>query len=221
MRSLLAALMAAVCFGAFGTVAWAEHITIAPEGVDIVPPGPGDLVPCDIQLRYDDGTDDTPNSGPTLGWYDPVLYQFVGVRFTPAADQSYMVQSASWYSDLWLLPGNVDVEAQEWGDPSNSTSATIYVAGPGTWAVEFANPICIPQGGEYVIMLCPQQGVWGVIGEDLSAPDGRSYWVWNPGGCNPQEQSTTEDYMIWSCVTPCGPTPVESRSWGQVKNLYR
>jgi hypothetical protein len=60
-----------------------------------------------------------------------------------------------------------------------------------------------------------------VIGVDLSAPDGRSYWVWNPGGCTPQEQSTTEDYLIWSCVTSCGGIPVEGRSWGQVKSLYR
>jgi len=147
MKSLLAAFLVVVCFAALAIVAGAEHFTIAPDGVDVVPPGPGGRVPCDVQLRYDDGTDDTPDSGPTVGWYDPVLYQFVGVRFTPAADQSYKVQSASWYSDFWVLPGNVDVEAQEWGDPSNSTSATINVTGGGTWEVEFANPICIPQGG--------------------------------------------------------------------------
>ena len=221
MRSSLAALVVVVCFGVLGTVAWAEHITIAPDGVDIVSPEAGSRVPCDIQLRYDDGTDDTPDWGPTLGWYDTVSYQFVGVRFTPAADQFYQVQSASWYSDYWVLPGNVDVEAQEWGDPSNSTSATIYVTGVGTWEVEFANPLCISPGGEYVIMLCPQQGVWGVIGQDESAPHGRSYWAWNPTGCSPQEQSTAEDYMIWSCVTPCSGVPVESSGWGQIKALYR
>jgi hypothetical protein len=149
------------------------------------------------------------------------LYQFLGVRFTPPADQSYQVQSASWYSDFWVLPGNVDVEVQEWGNPSNTTSATINVTTGGTWEVEFATPICIPQGGEYVIMLCPQRNVFGVVGEDLSAPDGRSYWVPNPEGCTPLNQSTQNDYMIWSCVTTCGPTPVEGRSWGQVKSLYR
>lgn len=223
MRSSLVALVVVVCFGALGTVAWAEHITIAADGAGIASPKAGSSVPCDIQLRYDDGTDDSPDWGPTLGWYDPVLYQFVGVRFTPpaVADQYTQVQSASWYSDYWVLPGNVDVEAQEWGDPSNSTSATIYVTGVGTWEVEFANPICIPPGGEYVIMLCPQRGVWGVIGQDTSAAHGRSYWAWNPTGCSPQEQSTVEDYMIWSCVTSCGTVPVEGSAWGQIKTLYR
>jgi hypothetical protein len=220
MRPFLAALTVVVCFGALGTFAWAQHITFAPEGVDIVPSEPVDRVPCSILLQYDDGTDDNGPGGTTMGWYDPVLYQFVGVRFTPAGDQPYLVQSASWYSDFWVTPGNVDVEAQEWGNPSNSTSATIYVTGAGTWEVEFANPICVPQGGEYVIMLCPQQGVWGVVGDDLSAPHGRSYWAWT-AGCSPQEQSTGEDYMIRSCVTSCGTTPVEDRSWGRVKILYR
>ncbi len=221
MRLLLAALMVAACFGVMATVAAAEHITIAPEGTDIVPPGQGGRVPCDVTLRYDDGIDDTPGSGPTLGWYTGTNYQFLGVRFTPAADQSYMVQSASWYSDFWVLPGNVDVEAQEWGNPSNATSATINVTAGGTWEVEFATPICIPRGGEYVIMLCPQRNVFGVVGQDLSAPDGRSYWTPDPGGCTPQNQSTGDDYMIWSCVTPCGATPIEGKSWGQVKSLYR
>lgn len=221
MRLLLAALAVVVCFCGLGTVAWAEHITTIPDGVDIVAPAAGNRVSCDIQLRYDDGTDDTPDWGPTLGWYDPVLYQYVGVRFTRAAGQSYQVQSASWYSDYWVIPGNVDVEVQEWGDPSNSTSGTIYVTGAGTWEVEFTNPICIPPGGEYLIMLCPQQGVWGVIGQDEASPDGRSYWSWNPTGCSPQDQSTAEDYMIWSCVTSCDVVPVEGRSWGQVKAHYR
>src|SRR5512141_2035461 len=88
MRLLLIALMVTACFGALASVAAGEHITIAPNGVDIVPPGQGGRVPCDIQLRYDDGIDDTPGSGPTLGWYAPGQYQFLGVRFTPPADQS-------------------------------------------------------------------------------------------------------------------------------------
>jgi len=220
MRLLLAALVVGVCFGALATVASAEHITFLPEGIEIVPPSDDVRVPCDTQLRYDDGTDDTPGSGPTLGWYTSSLYQFLGVRFTPAADQSYMVQSASWYSDFWVLNGNVDVEVQEWGNPTNMTSATINVTGGGTWEVEFATPICIPQGGEYVIMICPQQNVFGVVGQDLSGSAGRSYWVANPNGCTPMNQ-TSDNYMIWSCVTPCGSTPVEGKSWGQVKTLYR
>jgi hypothetical protein len=220
MRFLLAALMVTACFGALATVATAEHYTVAPQGVDIVPPGPGGRVPCDIQLRYDDGVDDTPGSGPTLGWYTSTNYQFLGVRFTPPGDQTYKVQSASWYSDFWVLPGNVDVEVSQWDDPSNTTTATINVTAGGTWEVEFASPICIPQGRDYVVMICPQQNVFGVVGQDLSGSDMRSYWVANPNGCVPQNQ-TTDDYMIWSCVTPCGATPVAATTWGHVKTLYR
>jgi len=219
MRLLLAVLMVSACFGALATVANAEHVTIAPPGVDIVPPGQGGRVPCDIQLRYDDGTDDSPGSGPTLGYWGGSDYQFLGTRFTPPGDQSYKVQSASWYSDFWVWPGNVDVEAQEWNNPSNFTSAMINVTDGGTWEVEFANPICIPQGGEYVIMLCPQQNVWGVVGEDYSAVDNRSYWSYDTG-CAPVNLGGA-DWMIWSCVTGCGEVPVATKSWGQVKSLYR
>lgn len=220
MRLLFAALIVSACFGALATVASAEHVTTIPQGVDIVPPGGGGRVPCDIELRYDDGSDDSPGSGPTLGWWSATDYQFLGVRFTPAGDQSYMVQSASWYSDFWVYSGNVDVEVQEWGNPSNMTTATVNVTGGGTYEVEFANPICIPQGGEYVIMLCPQPGVWGVVGEDYSGFNGRAYWAGVPNGCAPTNQAGS-NYMIWSCVTSCGPSPVEARSWGRIKSLYR
>jgi hypothetical protein len=220
MRLLLAVLVVSACFGALASVAVAEqHITIAPPGVDILPPGPGDRVPCDTQLRYDDGVDDTPGSGPTLGWYTSSNYQFLGVRFTPPADQSYKVQSASWYSDFWITAGNVDVTVTEWNNPSNTTTATIAVTGAGTWEVEFATPICIPQGGEYVVMLCPQRYAFGVVGQDLSAPDGRNYW--SATDCGPVNASSGDDYMLWSCVTPCGATPIETHSWGHVKSLYR
>ena len=220
MRLLLAVLVVSACFGALATVAAAEqHITIAPPGVDILPPGPGDRVPCDTQLRYDDGVDDTPGSGPTLGYYFGDMHQFLGVRFSPAADQSYKVQSASWYSDFWVYAGNVDVTVTEYNNPSNTTSETIYVPTGGTYEVEFTSPICIPQGGDYVVMICPQPGCFGVVGQDLSGPDGRS--TWTDGACAPLNWSTGDDYMIWSCVTPCGATPVETHSWGHVKSLYR
>jgi len=219
MRLLLAVLVVSACVGAFASVAAADqHNTIVPPGVDIVPPGNGQRVPCDIQLRYDDGVDDTPGYGPTCGYYSGTMHQFLGVRFTPAADQSYKVQSASWYSDFWVLSGNVDVTAVEVGNPSNSTTETIFVGAGGTYEVEFFNPICIPQGGEYVIMVCPQMNVFGVIGSDLSGSDNRSNWT--DGDCAPGN-ATTDDYMIWSCVTPCGATPAEARSWGHVKSLFR
>ena len=108
-----------------------------------------------------------------------------------------------------------------WRVRMSTTPSALVEPSKVNWEVDFANRICIPAGGEYVIMLCPQQGVWGVIGQDASAPHGRSYWAWNPTGCSPQEQSTAEDYMIWSCVTSCGAVPVEGSSWGQIKALYR
>jgi len=221
MKIVLGALLVIVFCGALVSVSSAAHMTQIPPGVEPATPDPGpSRVPCDILLRYDDGSDDDPGSGPTLGWYGADMYQFLGVRFTPPGDGSYLVQSASWFSDFWVLPGNVDVTVTEWDNPSNTTTATVTVTGGGTWEVEFTDPICIPAGGEYSVMVCPQPGVFGVIGNDLADPDGRSYWVGQPNGCTPGN-SAGADYMLWSCVTPCGPTPVEQMHWGQVKGLYR
>jgi len=220
MRFLVGAFLVVVFCGGLVSVSEAEHTTLIPPGMEPATPGGDTRVPCDILIRYDDGSDDDSGSGPTLGWYSSVNYQFLGVRFTPSANASYKVQSASWFSDFWVLPGNVDVEVMEWNNPGNSTTATINVTGGGLWEVEFANPICIPQGGEYAVMLCPQAGTWGVVGQDLAAPDGRSYWVGDPGGCSPVNPAGT-DYMIWSCVTPCGGTPVETSNWGRIKSIYR
>ena len=208
MKLLIGALTLAMCVGALATVVAAERIIILPPGIESVPPGDGGRVPCDIQLRYDDGTDDSPGHGPALGWYSTTEYQYLGIRFTPPPDRPYFVQSASWYSDFWFVPGNVDVEAQEWDNPANTTSATIYVTGAGTWEVEFANPICIPRGGDYFIMLCPQPYATGMVGDDYSDPfDQRSYFTGTPSGCFPEEDAWPNRWMIWSCVTPCGPPP--------------
>jgi hypothetical protein len=197
------------------------QVTPIPDGVE--PANPGDWqaeVPCDILIRFDDGTDDTPNSGPTLGG-PSAPYQYLGVVFPVPADQDYKVQSASWFSDFWVWAGNVNVEVAEVGNPANSTSGVVNVTDGGTWEIEFADPICVPAGSDVSVMLCPEVGVWGVVGQDLSAPDSQSWWTnTDLSGCEPIN-NTTGDYMIWFCVTPCGATPIENTSWGAVKSLYR
>ncbi|MEZ4650403.1 MAG: hypothetical protein R3E97_16770 [Candidatus Eisenbacteria bacterium] len=212
-------ILSALLFTAGSTVtALAEERTTIPDGVNpAVPSGEGN-VPCDTLLRYDDGSDDTPGSGPTLGYYSGNLHQFLGVVFTPPSGGDYEVQSASWFSDFWVLPGTVDVTVSEMGNPSNSTTASIAVNDGGTWEVAFETPICVPAGSDYVVMVCPRVGCFGVVGEDLAAPDGRSYW--SAAECAPVNASGGNDYMIWSCVTPCGPTPIENESWGGVKSIY-
>jgi hypothetical protein len=222
MRAFLVVSFLILLCGGLAAVASAEqHVTAIPPGIDPVPPSTdGPRVPCDMLLRYDDGSDDTPGSGPTLGYWTGVDYQFLGVRFTPPGGASYLVQSASWYSDFWVLAGQVDVTATDLSDPTNTTTATIAVNNGGTWEVEFTSPICIPAGGDYSIMICPHVGCFGVVGQDLSGSAGRSYWSMSPGGCtlvNP----TTDNYMIWSCVTPCAPVPANQTTWGTIKGLYR
>lgn len=193
--------------------------TDIPAGVDPAQPGGDPRVECDREIRYDDGGDDSPGSSPTLGWYGPNAYQYLGVRFTVDASQSYRVQSASWFSDFWITPGLVDVTVTEVGNPANTATATVNVPAGGTYGVDFADPICIPAGGEYVVMLCPQPFTFGVVGEDLNSPDFRSYW--SSTTCDPVNDGGPVDYMIWSCVTPCGPTPADIPTWGSIKSLYR
>lgn len=221
MRGLLAVLLGLVLIGGFAAVASAEHRSDIPDGVEPAVPTDIRTVPCDILLRYDDGTDDSPGSGPTLGYYTGTDYQFLGVRFTPPAGGDFQVQSASWFSDFWVFPGTVDVTVTEVNNPGNTTTASLQVTDGGTWEVEFPDPICIPSGSEYVVMICPRPGCFGVIGEDYSAPDGRSYWSGTGFGCNPTNLSGSNDYMLWSCVTPCGAVPAEASTWGQIKSIYR
>lgn len=217
-RSLL--MLSALAFlGSVAMTAHAEERYNIPDGITPAVPGTEGNVPCDILVRYDDGTDDTNGSGPTLGYYSGNLHQFLGVVSTHPGGTDYEVQSASWFSDFWVLPGMVDVTVSEMGNPSNSATASINVNDGGTWEVAFDSPVCIPAGSDYVVMICPRVGVFGVVGEDLSAPDGRSYFTAND--CGPENQTTVNDYMIWSCVTPCGPTPVEQGTWGSVKSIYR
>lgn len=205
--------------GASATLAAEPHVTPIPEGqIPAVPGGEG-TVPCDILIRYDDGTDDTPGFGYTLGYYSGSSHQFLGVRSTTPGGSDHEVQSASFFSEFWVLPGNVNIEVTEIGNPGNTTTATVNVTGGGTWEVAFDTPICIPAGGDYEVMVCPQPGVFGVSGEDTSGSDGRSYFSDN--ACDLVNQFTAEDLMIWSCVTPCGSTPTVETTWGELKNIYR
>jgi len=218
MKALLGGFFALACVVALaGAVSADPGRTDLPEGGVIVPPGEGDpRVPCDMLIRYDDGTDDSPGSGPTLADFGGGSVQYLGVIFSVPAGASYEVQSASWYSDFWVWPGQVNVTAYEISNPANTTTASINVTDGGTWEVEFLTPICV--SSDYVVMLCPVQGVWGVVGEDFSAPDNRSYWTSTT--CDPVNSAGGVDYMIWSCITPCGGTPTEPTSWGSIKQLY-
>jgi hypothetical protein len=90
--------------------------------------------------------------------------------------------------------------------------------------VEFPNAICIPAAADYFIMLCPHAGVLGEVGEDWTAPDGRSVFnapgFFTPPGCMPG-LGWSQDIMIWSCVAPCISTPTQPATWGRLKTLYR
>jgi len=227
MRTLLVVFFVCLACGAMATLASAvgEHITTLPPGIEPGDPVFSPLVQCDVTVRYDDGGDDSPGSGPTLGWYSSTNFQYLGVRSFPTGTGSHLVQSASWFSDFWVTTGLVAVTVYELGNPSNTATETVTATapGPGTWGVDFANPICIPEGGEYVVMICPlppgQGGGWGVVGDDSSsAYAGRSYW--SSAACQ-NDNSAGSNYMIWSCVTPCGATPAQTASWGNIKAIYR
>ena len=211
--ALLGGIPAVVCAG--------PHMTRIPEGQFPAEQIKG-TVACDSLLRYDDGTDDRPGSGYTLGWFEPTQYQYLGVRFTPPATGSdYQVQSASFLAEFWIRPGPIEVHAQQLDDPTNQTVASVNVTDGGIWEVEFATPICIPGGKEYVIMLCATpDGGFGVTGEDTSAPDGRSTWSFN-GPCAIAGAFPDDDLMIWSCVTECAIVPTLGTSWGRIKSVYR
>ena len=208
--------------GGLVTAAWAidPQVTDIPIGQDPAPPDDGQSqVPCDILLRYDDGIDDMPGGGYTLGGPSEP-FQYLGIIATPPAGASYEVQSASFWSEFWVTPGNVNITVAEVANPANTTTATVYVDNGGTWEVAFDQPICV--NGDFSVMLCPDPFVWGVAGEDFTAPiDNRSYWTSSPDGCTPVNNLSGLDLTIWACVTPCGATATESTTWGRVKSLYR
>ena len=221
MRSLI--LTVSVTIGVCPTLAnTAQHPATAASRLDPSHPATFTAIPCETQIRYDDGEDSFPG-GPGLGWFSDTQYQFLGVRFTPPAGEVYRVQSASWFSDFWNTPGLVDVTAMEADNPGNAVTVTVNVTDGGTWGVEFPNPICIPAGTDYFIMLCPHPGVQGEVGDDWSAPDERS-WFSAPGffitGCVPANQ-WANDHMIWSCAAPCISTTTQTPTWGHLKTIYR
>jgi hypothetical protein len=196
------------------------HRTPLPEGQVPAHPGAPSGIPCDIRLGYDDGTDDSLDSGPTLGWYSDTGHQYLGVVFTaPPTVADYQVQSASFFADFWVESGLVEFHAFQFDDPSNETQASVNVTGGGTWEVEFVPPICIPAGGEFVVMLCPTlEGGWGVCGEDTSDPDGNSYFT--DRECVPAVEFSY-DLMIRACVTECGSVSTDLKSWGEIRADYR
>jgi len=227
MRTLLAAFLVCLACGAVATLASAgAHITFVPDGLQPGTPVNGPRVACDVSVRYDDGSDDTPGSGPTLGWYSSSAHQYLGVKFTPTGSGSHRVQSAGWFSDFWVVTGLVNVTVYEEGNPSNTDTAQV-TATEGFfdqfWEVDFPTGICIPEGGTYVVMICPlppgQGGGWGVVGDDYAAPDNRSYWT--AADCSAANSAGAVDYMIWSCVTACGAVPTDGSTWGNIKSLYR
>ena len=221
MKKIVLGLAATAVFAGAAVSAQAAnpHVTQIPDGVIPAVPSAEGGVPCDLLIRYDDGGDDTPGSGPTLGYYAGQDHQFLGIRSTAPAGGSFLVQSAGWFSDFWILPGMVDVTVTEIANPANSATAAINVTDGGTFEVVFDTPICVPGGADYSVMLCPRVGVYGVVGQDFNSPDARSYW--SPDPCDLVNLSTSEDYMIWSCVTECGPTPTIESTWGTLKANYR
>ncbi len=220
MKRWTLALGAVAIVGACPGTAFADgHYTTIPDGTERVDHVLGQNPPCIAPIRYDDGTDDTPLQSPTLGWWDAINHQYLSILFTPPPDQSIVVESASWFSDFWVTPGLVDVTAMESGNSANSATVTIYVCCGGTWEVQFPSPITIPAGRDYFIKLCPRPGVWGVIGDDHSAPDYRSYS--STTDCSPRWYWTNEDFMAWSCAVPSFATPVRTGTWGRLKSAYR
>jgi hypothetical protein len=176
--------------------------------------------PCDTEIRYDDGIDDTPGWAPALFWVEEDVYQALSVRFQPPEAIEYLVERAAWFSPAWYRPGWVDVIAREVGDATNMTMESVWIADGGTGEVDFSAPICIPPGAEFLILMCPRWNTAGLIGDDSSDVDGRSYYSEEAGVCEP-EFSTSEDLMIWSCVRPCGGVPAGETSWGWIKSMFR
>src|SRR5688500_11941026 len=110
MQKLILALATFALFA--GTTALSSagpHITYLPDGQTPLQPAGDGTVPCEVRLRYDDGSDDTVDYAPTLGWYSPTDHQYLGVRFTPPdTGANHLVQSASFFADFWVAPGSVE-----------------------------------------------------------------------------------------------------------------
>lgn len=178
--------------------------------------------PCDIELRYDDGIDETPGWAPAVFWIDHELgYQALSVRFQPPETGEYLVERAAFYSPRWIDAGLIDVIAQEVGDTTNAAVETVWMEEAGTHEVDFTEPICIPSGGEFLILLCPHWRTAGLIGDCSSDVHYRSYYSLEQGVCKPELLNSEDDYMIWSCVRLCGTVPTRGTSWGWIKSAFR
>lgn len=179
-----------------------------------------DRIPCDVEIRYDDGTDETPGSAPALFWLDSQTYQALSVRFSTPNDVDHIVESAFWLSPAWDQAGWVDVVAYEVALQSNATQDSIWIDGPGTWGLEFSRPIIIPSGTDYMVKLCPRLGAAGLILDDSTEPDWRSAYGLDAGLCDPN-MTLDYDLAVWSCVEPVMPVPASEVTWGRLKSIYR
>jgi hypothetical protein len=183
-------------------LAQGAHVTPIPEGVLPATPGGGGGVPCDVLIRYDDGSDDQIGSGLTLGG-PPGFSQRLGIVAQAPAGGSWQVQSVGFFSEFWVTAGNVNIEVTSVSTPALTTSQPLFVDAAGDHEAALTDPICIPGGEEFSVMLCPDDGTWGVTGEDTSAPDSRSFF--SQASCTPETpiDEPPVDLMIWACVTAC------------------
>jgi hypothetical protein len=223
MRGLVA--VVGVCLAAAGPGICAAAATgiiegLYPEGDSAA--GGAFSRPCDIEIRYDDGIDETPGWAPALFWLDHELaYQALSVRFRPPENGEYLVERAAFYSPGWMDAGLVDVVAQEVGDTTNAAVETVWIGEAGTHEIDFTEPICVPSGGEFLILLCPHWRTAGLVGDCSSDLDYRSYYSLEDGVCEPELLDLDEDYMIWSCVRLCGTVPTRGTTWGWIKDAFR
>lgn len=201
----VSALCFALLLAAAPALAAGPHVSTLPEGAASAGPdgrGPAQ-VPCDVLIRYDDGTDDQIGSGWTLG-----LGQRLGiVAQAPGAapGATWMVQSVGFHAEFWVVPGDVNVQVTSVPNPANATGETLYVDSGGDWEVALTDPIVVAPGEEFAVMLCGGEGTWGVTGEDTASPDGRSYY--SGVACSPDTAyDPPVDLMIWACVSYLPPT---------------
>lgn len=215
MRALrIFAVTAALVGVSTGMALAADPVTTIPDGV--VPATPIDRGDCANPIAHHDGSDDTPGSGSTLGG-PAAPFWYLGVAHTPSGP--VQVDAVQFFSEFWVTAGNVTVHVYELDNPSNAADATIFISAGGNYEVTFSEPVCVDSA--FGVVFCPDPGVWGVLGEDTSSPDGTSYQNSTAsGGCeliNP----IGADLTITSCVTECGGTPTIESTWGTVKANYR
>lgn len=198
----LAILGGSILLVASAALAAEPHVSTIPDGMLPAAPGGapgGNGVPCDVLIRYDDGTDDQVGSGFTLG-----IGQRLGIiaQAPSSGAAAWRVQSAGFFSEFWLTPGDVDVQITSIADSGNTTTETLFVDSAGTWEIAFSAPIQVAPGEEFAVMLCGGPDTHGVTGEDFSSPDGRSYF--SGAACSPDSVvgNGDADLMIWACVTP-------------------